>query len=190
MSRAISRSFFSDSRSATSSSTSRFISANAKSSDQVPSLEQRPGHADAADERHAAAISMMPTPRNRLIRPISASSSAAPNTTRRAGDSFIENARNRSRTSAIARRCHGSRCIASASRAAREELVGVARVAREQPLQILGGQILRVGVEEVGEPRRTMAVHRSHVLSDAELPADPGERRRARTAARRACASR
>jgi hypothetical protein len=59
---------------------------------------------------------MIPTPRNRLKRPITASSKAAPKTTRRAGESFIENARKRMRASAIARRCHGIRCIASASR--------------------------------------------------------------------------
>ena len=60
-------------------------------------------------------ISTTPNPRNRLIRPISASTNDAPNTTRRAGDSFIENAKNSSRTSSIARWYHGSRCIASAS---------------------------------------------------------------------------
>ncbi len=34
---------------------------------------------------------------------------------------------------------------------AREELVGVARVAREQPLQILRGQISGIGVKEILE---------------------------------------
>ena len=60
-------------------------------------------------------ISTTPKPRKRLIRPMSASTSDAPNTTRRAGDSFIVNAKKSSRTCSIARWCHGSRCIASAS---------------------------------------------------------------------------
>ncbi len=35
---------------------------------------------------------------------------------------------------------------------AREEVVGFARIAREQPLQVLGLQVARVGIDELGDP--------------------------------------
>ena len=46
---------------------------------------------------------------------------------------------------------------AGAIDAAREELVGLARVAREQPLQIAGLQVLRVDVEELACARCAVA---------------------------------
>ena len=49
------------------------------------------------------------------MRPMIASRSDAPNTTRRAGDSFIEKAKNRIRASVIARLCQGIRFSASTS---------------------------------------------------------------------------
>ena len=97
----------------------RTISTHAEAAEQV----------DQADDRQHAATT--------------------PYTTRRAGDSFIVNARKSSRASSIARLCQGSRLQRLGVDAAREEPVGLARVAREQPLQVLGGQVLRVGVEEV-----------------------------------------
>src|SRR6185369_15121121 len=51
--------------------------------------------------------------------------------------------------------------------AAGEELVGVARVAGEQALQILRGQILRVVVEEISKPRGTMG---GHAISPSSRP--------------------
>src|SRR5204862_370381 len=107
MSRAISRSFFSDSRSATSSRTRRFIRASAKRSDQVPWLKSGPG-TPMPPRNGTRAMSTIPMPRNRLMRPMIASRSDAPNTMRRAGDSFIEKAKNRIRASVACQSQYGS----------------------------------------------------------------------------------
>ena len=72
---------------------------------------------------------------------------------RRAGDSRIVKAMKNSRTCDHSAQCQRHLLDAGAIDAAREELVGLARVAREQPLQVAGLQILRVDVEEIAGPR-------------------------------------
>src|SRR5438477_595615 len=76
-------------------------------SDQVPSRNNGPGTPKSIPNGSVGPMRTRPMPRNRLTSPINASSSEMAYTIRRAGVSFMVNAKNSSRACAKMRRCHG-----------------------------------------------------------------------------------